>query len=455
MENHKDKLFVGGDISGIQNFIYNITSCKAAASLKGRSKWLTNYMKQVYDSVLAIPAIQSSSLTEPIYCGGGKFFLVVPNTDEVKAALEGLRRKEETELWEKHYGQLAFNLAVVQYQAEFSKNFDSASEKFAKQKNRKFETLLHDRYEQFFDVQKVGGTPKVCEITGIEGETVKLAKGEDIDVLPSVREQVELGRKIRKEYHDLSDADTFENYAKDSYLGVLRMDVDNLGAAFRSCKTKEDYSIFSKQLTDFFEKRLDQIWREMYHDKTDIIYAGGDDLFVVGKWNVIVDFAERIHDEFIRAFPNHTLSGGMAIVKGKFPIAKAAELAGEAEKLSKHFNTNQKNAFTLLGVTVSWQNDFDYVKRQKCQFVNLCKRDNMPRAILHKLMTLDVIRQRGELQYMWNMVYFLKRFAEGKTDNVKAFCNQLKKELLDSRKFELVALAARWAELELRENNNN
>lgn len=29
-------LFVGGDLSGIQKFLYNITSRKAAVSLKGR-----------------------------------------------------------------------------------------------------------------------------------------------------------------------------------------------------------------------------------------------------------------------------------------------------------------------------------------------------------------------------------------------------------------------------------
>lgn len=455
MENYQNRLFVGGDISGIQNFIYNITSRKAAVSLKGRSAWLSEYMKQVYDSVLALPEIKDSPLTEPIYCGGGKFYLAVPDTDKVRSALSKLRHREEELLWDKHYGQLAFNLAIVPYQSDFSANFDLASAEFAKQKSRKFESLLHDKYDAFFGVQPVGGTTHVCAITGIEGQTVKLAKGEDIDVLPSVKEQVELGRKIRKEYQNLSETDTFENYAQGSYLGVLRMDVDNLGSAFRSYKTKDEYSIFSKQLTDFFEKRLSQIWHEKYHDKTDVIYAGGDDLFIVGKWNVIVDFAERIHDEFMLAFPKLTLSGGMAIVGAKFPIAKAAELAGETENKSKHFNADQKNAFTLLGTTVSWQNEFDYVKRQKRQFVDLCKRDNMPRAILHKLMALNVIRQRGELRYMWNMVYFLKRFAEGKTDNVKALCNQLKTELLDNRKFELVALAAQWAELELRDNNNN
>lgn len=41
MEDYRPKeyneLFVGGDLTGIQKFLYNITSRKAAASLKGRS----------------------------------------------------------------------------------------------------------------------------------------------------------------------------------------------------------------------------------------------------------------------------------------------------------------------------------------------------------------------------------------------------------------------------------
>ena len=32
-----NKLFVGGDLSGIQKFLYNITSRHASVSLKGRS----------------------------------------------------------------------------------------------------------------------------------------------------------------------------------------------------------------------------------------------------------------------------------------------------------------------------------------------------------------------------------------------------------------------------------
>ena len=39
-----NQLFVGGDLSGIQKFLYNISSKKAAVSLKGRSDYLRQRM---------------------------------------------------------------------------------------------------------------------------------------------------------------------------------------------------------------------------------------------------------------------------------------------------------------------------------------------------------------------------------------------------------------------------
>jgi hypothetical protein len=70
-------------------------------------------------------------------------------------------------------------------------------------------------------------------------------------------------------------------------------------------------------------------------------------------------------------------------------------------------------------------------------------------------MELNEIRKRGEMRYLWNTAYFLKRFCEGKSDDIKSFCKDLKdKQLITARNYELVALACRWAELELKCNNN-
>ena len=49
-----DKLFVGGDLSGIQKYLYNISSHKAAVSLKGRSAKLSDYMNDWCEEIKAV-----------------------------------------------------------------------------------------------------------------------------------------------------------------------------------------------------------------------------------------------------------------------------------------------------------------------------------------------------------------------------------------------------------------
>ena len=51
MEETYKQLFIGGDLSGIQNFLYNISSKKAAVSLKGRSFYLQQYMENTCDAI--------------------------------------------------------------------------------------------------------------------------------------------------------------------------------------------------------------------------------------------------------------------------------------------------------------------------------------------------------------------------------------------------------------------
>jgi hypothetical protein len=63
--------------------------------------------------------------------------------------------------------------------------------------------------------------------------------------------------------------------------------------------------------------------------------------------------------------------------------------------------------------------------------------------------------KEGELSYLWQTAYFLKLFATDKNDKIREFCKQLQLDVLDRRKYELIAVAARWAELELRFNNIN
>ncbi len=488
MENKYKQLFVGGDISGIQKFLYNISSKKAAVSLKGRSIYLKEYMKDVCDDIMKSVKDAGAKDVKDIYCSGGKFYLLTTYSEAITQAIDCKAAEVKNNLWKKHLGQLGLNISYV----PFTENDDGSVDccqfthqkpgilwkmvnaDFAHQKNQKFKNLLVEDYQNFFEPLAVGGKPKVCAVTGIESSDC--IKSKDLDdekevyVLPSVYKQIKLGEDKRKSEH----FKTFEEYAGNTDLGILRMDVDGLGMRFiEGFDSISQYRAFSERLVDFFEKGVAKLQQEpAYKEHLNIIYAGGDDLFIIGRWDKVIDFAERIHKETERHFQKDgiSISGGMVRVQPKYPISKAAELSGDAENAAKQFNNGEKNAFHFLGKTVSWEKEFDYVKNFKQQFVSLIDGYGLSSGILHKLMLYasvaehnKVLRKEGKAEdfsYIWHISYYLTRYIDRYKSNeeVSAICRSLRDKELDyknGRNLELIALAARWAELELRINRDN
>ena len=482
-----EKLFIGGDLSGIQKFLYNISSKKAAVSLKGRSAYLSDFMRDVYDKLKK----QMQGAVEDIYCSGGKFYLQAADTEDNRLAIECMAREKAVELWKEHRGALGLSIRYV----PFTENADGTlyvegenhikvgilwktiSELFYRDKQQRLnyrdkqqrlKNHLVGNYHDFFEPIELEGSPKVCIVTGIESADCVLYDFGDEKryVLPSVEKQIEKGEELRKS-EDIKD---FETYAKGTYLGILRMDVDGLGRRFgeRGFDSISDYKKFSDSLTNFFEEELKAIQQTQYKKYICLIYAGGDDVFAVGRWDKIIDFAERIHTEVKTRFAEDglSISGGVVIVKPKYPIAKAAEKAGEAEEAAKHFRHGEhveKNAFSLFGRTVSWNGEFDVVKKYKDMFQNLVKSDGLDRSLLHKVMLYASIAEKNEQRkqegkpldysYYWHASYYLTRFA-GRNEKHKDLCDELRTIVIkDVRKLQLVALGARWAELLLRMEN--
>ncbi len=490
MEKEYKQLFVGGDLSGIQKFLYNISSKKAAVSLKGRSFYLRKYMENVCTDIKKAALDAGAEDTEKIYCSGGKFYLLVSYAPEIARAIDDKAAEVKHDLWKKHLGQLGLNISYVPFTENEDGSVDCNGQTnqkpgilwklvnadFARQKNQKFKNLLIEDYNKFFETIPVGGKPKVCAITGIESpdciKVRELDDEKDAYVLPSVYEQIKLGEEIRNSEH----FKTFEEYAGKTDLGILRMDVDGLGKRFIvGFDSIAQYKAFSKRLVDFFEKGIAELQKEpAYKEYLNIIYAGGDDLFIIGRWDKVIDFAERIHKETEQTFLKDgiSISGGMVRVSPKYPIAKSAEQSGEAEDAAKKFNGGEKNAFHFLGKTVSWKQEFAYVRSFKQQFVSLIDGYGLSKGILHKLMLYASIADHNKIRkregkaedysYIWHISYYLTRYIDQYKNNqeVSAFCRSLRdKELSykNGRNLELIALAARWAELELRINcdNNN
>lgn len=260
-------------------------------------------------------------------------------------------------------------------------------------------------------------------------------------------------------------------------LGVLRMDVDGMGGVFATGMKGMPLSAFSTisaYLDIFFAGYLNKIREnDDFKDDIMILYAGGDDIFAIGKWDKIILFSEQISQQF-KEFVNHrekiSISGGIAIAHAKYPIAKFAEEAGDAEHKAKHFNNNQKNAICFLGETVSWDKEFEFVREMKDKFVsfeNDLSSGFLQRLILfktikdkHTLLEVDKNKQKPDLSYKWNSAYYLsqsKNKYKNKNQKIVDFISDLEQKLLvgNDRNFDLIALACRWAELEKRQNKNN
>ncbi len=277
-----------------------------------------------------------------------------------------------------------------------------------------------------------------------------------------------------KTFEDLAITDGGEA----TKLAILRMDVDNLGQIFIKGfnenvqkKSFAAYSTLSFLLEAFFSGYINQIHQgnDLFKENIQILYSGGDDLFAVGRWDAIIEFADTIRSEFDK-FTNRqdiTISGGIAIVGAKYPIMKSADLAGELEHEAKTFNNNAKNAINFFGETVSWDKEFPFVKEMKDRFIHYGSVIN--RSLLHNIQKYKIIKDngiksgKGDLSYIWNAAYTLARTIENmngeKHPEEKEFIKSLIKGIMhdsdygSERYLDLIALAARWAEYLLKIKN--
>jgi len=259
-------------------------------------------------------------------------------------------------------------------------------------------------------------------------------------------------------------------------LGVLRMDVDNLGEVFKHGLAGADslarLSTLSLQMSLFFEGWVKQICeRTAYQNLIYAVYAGGDDLFLIGPWDRMPTLAQTIRDDFAAYTADHPamhLSAGLAFIGGKYPVYQAAADAAEALESAKALDG--KAAFAFLGEPRKWE-QFSALSARKDRLLKLVSGpahdpENLggPQSLLHVLRQLageaavKSKKSKGRPvwgPWVWRGVYQLTRMAER--------CQRANPELasaLLTLRDELAAdnfhtiqqwgAAARWAQLEIR-----
>ena len=161
---------------------------------------------------------------------------------------------------------------------------------------------------------------------------------------------------------------TFEDFAKEAIginrIAVFRADVDNLGKAFisgfkeqrdgkivkdskRKYETISRTATLSRQLSMFFKFYVNSILKNNNRNAL-IVYSGGDDMFIVGSWNDVIDLAKNIREAFYKyTHGSLGISGAIGIYPHSFPISRIAAEVGELESAAKNKDC-KKNRITLF-----------------------------------------------------------------------------------------------------------
>ena len=88
--NQKAFMIFSADISGIQSFIYNISSKSALKGLRARSFWLELMLENIIDELLGKLELLRCNI---MYTGGGHAYLILPATKKVREAIDSFTKE--------------------------------------------------------------------------------------------------------------------------------------------------------------------------------------------------------------------------------------------------------------------------------------------------------------------------------------------------------------------------
>ncbi len=231
-------------------------------------------------------------------------------------------------------------------------------------------------------------------------------------------------------------------------LAVLKADVDNMGNFIREFDKFKDYKKFhefSSGLDEFFSRYVPFKLFNGKHIYT--VFGGGDDLFVVGAWDEVVEAAREIDKKFkdfvaptnekIKEAKNKKLaplsiSFGVVIVHEKVPVDIFSELANEAENAAKKLDENgdKKAAISLFGEVVKVENwrkicdEFDAWEKENFKF------EGEKTAFLYRLLELcdmskNVAKDFKNAMWKSKLNYTLARnFDEKKSQKLVCFLTE-------------------------------
>ena len=554
VENYKDTLFgkqaaaqyaapmfllYSCDMSGIQDFIYNISGAGALKQLRARSLYLELLLEHVVDELLERLELSRANL---LYTGGGHAYLLLPNTNRTKSIIDSFSEELQEWLVSRYRTDLYVASAWEECSADDLMNKGDDKRRYAslyRNLSAKLSTAKATRYSasvlrrlNFEDMTgqsherecrechrsdlKIDDDDK-CPLCASLGKLSRELAAKDVFVVvPDGRaDALELPfdcclavfsreeylsakprivRVYTKNSWDMgiglathiwmgdygagvigkeiaeyaSETSTLEEGLGIQRLGVLRADVDNLGNAFMGGLPEDKISIsrtatLSRSLSYFFKAKINEVMKAGEY-RLQIIYSGGDDLFIVGNWSDVIHAAIDIH-KALRAHTENdslTISAGIGIFDEKYPIANMAAETGSLEDAAKGFRrvgdvVPSKNAVALWSKdhVYGWEEFVENVFPRKEAVRDAFRENEKGKAFVYKLIRLlrdadkaDVSERQISVP---RLAYLLARSFEDDEARASETSQRFYEWAMDAEERRYLTTALEWYVYETRE----
>ena len=437
---------IEGDFSGIQRFVLRPVpgASGAARRLRARSFRVLALTRLV---AVAVEERFRDAQASLFYSAGGRFLVVSNPCLDWRVRLALLQRELDGDLLNSYLGELIFHLAGAEFTdgnipvAELRESMIRrrqtplagalrAVNRWTGEDRFVFRATQHEKCEGCGSTAPLaGGAESLCQTCVDDRELGKglltagriaLTKSKNGSIVllgnhwalsADGEIPVPLVSHAPTERGQLATFEDLSNRAAGrGYLAFLRIDADRIGEKFRDLAGQpERIRGLSKLLDGAFSSSVSHLIASQFPNLYPV-YGGGDDLFVIGPWNDILDFAAAWRSEFRAISGDHlSFSAGVALAKPRQHILTKSE---EAERALNEHAKVPRDSIHALGCTIPWS-EFPSVLDGARRMAVLLAEGQIRSALLHNLIELHGRWRRGDARWHSLLFYQTERNLSG------------------------------------------